>query len=410
MNLHITARRYDLDWLRVLAIAAVFVYHSTRFFTAEGWIVHNAVSYQWLDDISEFPKTWLMPLVFLVSGASFFFAMTRRSHEGRTRSIGSLARLGGVMADKVLRLILPLTVGIFTHAAWQVYLERLTHGQFQGSFIEFYPHYFDGLYWFGGNFAWMGLHLWYLEILFIFVLVSLPLVALLRTNLGGKGLSWLTTRLAHPWAFFLLALPLWFVSVSTSPDGPFGTDIGGWSLATYLVFFLSGIVIASDARITAVAQQIRWGYFAGALATAALGLAASVLLGDTTFGTPLHAVMMALKATCAWLSLLAIFGFAARYLTRDSKFLRCANEAVLPIYILHQSVMLTIGYFTMSWPMADLIKYAVTALATLAACVLMYEFLVRRIGVLRILFGMKLAPRAKAAPAAAPLVQGAVEV
>ena len=409
MNPHNTERRVDLDWLRVLAIAAVFVYHSTRFFTAEGWIVHNAVSYQWLDDLSEFPKTWLMPLVFLVSGASFSFAMTRRPRDGRARSSGGLARLGRVMADKVLRLILPLTVGIFTHAAWQVYLDRLTHGQFQGSFIEFYPHYFEGLYWFGGNFAWMGMHLWYLEILFIYVLVSLPLMALLRTNLGGKGLSWLTTRLVHPWAAFLLALPLWLVSVSASPDSPFGTDIGGWSLATYLVFFLSGIVIASDARVTASLQQHRWGYLAGGLATTALGLASSVLLGDTTFGTPLHAVMMALKATCAWLSLLAIFGFAGRNLTRDSNFLRYANEAVLPIYILHQSVMLTIGYFTMGWPMADLIKYAVTALATFAACMLMYEFLVRRIGLLRILFGMRLAPSVKASLVAAPRLQSPVE-
>ena len=409
MNPHITGRRYDLDWLRVLAIAAVFVYHSTRFFTAEGWIVHNAVSYQWLDDISEFPKTWLMSLVFLVSGASFFFAMARRPRDGGTRSSGGLARLGRVMADKVLRLILPLTVGIFTHAAWQVYLERLTHGQFQGSFIEFYPHYFEGLYWIGGNFAWMGLHLWYLEILFIYVLVSLPLMALLRTNFGGKGLSWLTTRLAHPSAFFLLALPLWLVSVSVSPDSPFGTDIGGWSLATYLVFFLSGIVLASDARVTAAAQRLRWGYFTGGLVTAVPTLAASILWGDTIFGTPLYAATTALRAISAWLWLLTILGFAARHLTHDSKFLRYANEAVLPLYILHQSVMLTIGAFTMRWPMADLGKYAVTAAATLAVCVLMYEYLVRRIGWLRILFGMKLAPKAKTSLATAPSLPAAVE-
>ncbi len=409
MNMQSSSRRFDLDWLRILAIAAVFVYHSTRFFTVEDWIVQNSVSYRWLDDFSVFPKTWLMPLVFLVSGASFFLATTRRPHDGRARSGSSLARLGRVMADKVLRLVVPLALGIFTHAAWQVYLERITHGQFQGSFYEFYPHYFEGLYWFGGNFAWMGLHLWYLEILFLYVVLSLPLVAMLGTRLGGKALSWLTVWLYRPWSFILLALPLWLVSVSVHPDSPLGTDIGGWNLATYLVFFLSGLVIASDAKITAAAERLRWTYFAGGLATTALGLAASIFVGDTPFGTPLHAAMLALKAACAWLSLLAILGFAAHHLNRDSKVLRYGNEAVLPIYILHQSVMLTIGYFTMRRPVADLLKYAVTAAATLSVSLLMYEFLVRRIGLLRILFGMKLAAKASLPAAAAPRLQEAVE-
>jgi hypothetical protein len=56
----------------------------------------------------------------------------------------------------------------------------VSHSQFAGSFIEFYPHYFDGFYAFGGNFAWMGLHSWYLEMLFIFSLITLPLFLYLR--------------------------------------------------------------------------------------------------------------------------------------------------------------------------------------------------------------------------------------
>jgi hypothetical protein len=32
--------------------------------------------------------------------------------------------------------------------------------------------------------------------------------------------------------------------------------------------------------------------------------------------------------------------------------LQTANEAVLP-FIIHQPVMITIGYFTMSWPVPD---------------------------------------------------------
>jgi len=35
MNAKTIERRFDLDWLRVLAILAVFIYHTTRFFNSE---------------------------------------------------------------------------------------------------------------------------------------------------------------------------------------------------------------------------------------------------------------------------------------------------------------------------------------------------------------------------------------
>ncbi len=41
-------RRYELDWLRVLAILVVFLFHSTRFFNLGDWIdLHPAGSYAW---------------------------------------------------------------------------------------------------------------------------------------------------------------------------------------------------------------------------------------------------------------------------------------------------------------------------------------------------------------------------
>jgi hypothetical protein len=57
---------------------------------------------------------------------------------------GNLQELLGGVSAQVLRLLVPLLVGIFTHIMLQVYLERVSHGQFSGSFFEFIPHYFDG--------------------------------------------------------------------------------------------------------------------------------------------------------------------------------------------------------------------------------------------------------------------------
>ena len=43
------------------------------------------------------------------------------------------------------RLRVPLAVGAFTHVAVQVYLERVTHHQFVGTFFNFLPQYFTSL-------------------------------------------------------------------------------------------------------------------------------------------------------------------------------------------------------------------------------------------------------------------------
>jgi peptidoglycan/LPS O-acetylase OafA/YrhL len=168
-----TSRRYDLDWLRVFAILAVFFYHSARFFDLDSWHIKNAVTYGWVQARSDFMALWMMPLIFLISGASIFYALNKGGP-------------GLFVKDKVLRLFIPLLAGIFTHVTLQVYLERVSRGQFVGTYFEFLPHYFDGLYTEGGsgNFAWMGLHLWYLLVLFAFSLLLLPLFYALKRKLA----------------------------------------------------------------------------------------------------------------------------------------------------------------------------------------------------------------------------------
>ena len=165
MNPASVQRRYDLDWLRVLGILSVFVFHSTRFFPLEDWHVKNAVTYAWVQAFESFVVIWMMPIIFLISGASLFYAMNKGG-------------AGTFFKDKVLRLLVPLVVAMFTHASWQVYLERLTHGQFSGSYFAFLPHYFEGVY-LGdgspGNFAFAGMNLWYLMILFFYCMIFYPL-------------------------------------------------------------------------------------------------------------------------------------------------------------------------------------------------------------------------------------------
>jgi hypothetical protein len=142
----------------------------------------------------------------------------------------------------------------------QVWIERVSHAQFDGSFIEFYPHYFKGFYAFGGNFAWMGLHLWYLEMLFIFTLLTFPLFIFLKKARRQKLLSGATTFFTKTGAIFLFGVPLFLMEliVNLQPEGVGMRAFGGWSLFSYLIVFVLGFLIAFDFRYRETMEKLRF--------------------------------------------------------------------------------------------------------------------------------------------------------
>ena len=386
MNTRAVQRRYDLDWLRVLAILTIFVFHSGRFFDTGGWHVKNPTTYLGVTIWTSLLAAWIMPLVFVISGASIFYALGKGG-------------AGKFIKDKVLRLLVPLVVGAFTHASLAVYFERLTYGQFRGSFFEFLPHYFDGFLGFGGNFAWMGMHLWYLEVLFVYSLAFLPLFVWLKRGSGKRLLGWLGGFLARPGAVYLLALPGTLLVIVLNPNSLFfgNRDWGNWALPMYIFYFLAGFVVVSHEGLQARIRRQRWFSLAATAALLIALLSAYILGGEPVFGTLRYALTFSLYSLLSWGCVLAILGFGTQYLTFSTPFLRYANEAVLPFYVMHQTVLLSVGYFVVRWAIPDVVKFAIIAVTSFAIIMSLYEFLVRRINVLRFLFGMKVRPKASSA-------------
>ena len=391
MHENTVIRRYDLDWLRVTAILAIFIFHNTRLFDTDDWGIKNPSTYLWVDGWNAFATSWGMPLILLISGASVFFALGKISP-------------GKYVKGLLVRLFLPLMVGIFTHCAFQLYLERLHKGEFSGSFFEFYPHYFEGMYGFGGNFAWMGLHLWYLEALFIFSLLCLPLFLFFKkSQIGQRILKSLGDILAMPGAVFLLALPaIWLIYV-LDPQTWGNRDLGGWSVVIYPLFFISGFVIISNQRLQERIQAMRW--FSLGLA---LVLTVAYLFLKFNNGPILSSLgeMPAdlIVSPVAWCWLLAVFGFGMQHLNFNTPFLKYANEAVLPFYILHQTVIVTLGFFVVQWAIPDIVKFLFLLTVSFLIVMLLYEFLVRRVNLLRFLFGMKLLVRSASVQSQEPPV------
>ncbi len=371
----VSQRRYDLDWLRVLTILVVFLFHSTRFFDLWGWHVKNPGMYQGVTDWNDFLLRWMMPIIFVISGASIYYALNKGG-------------AGKFLKDKVLRLLVPLVVGVFTHAALQVYLERISQGQFQGSFWQFLPHYFEGLYPFTGNFAFAGMHLWYLMALFLFCVIFLPVFLWLKK--GGQGvLRRMGDLLALPGGVFLLVIPTALLVIVLDPEGIGFRDTGGWNLLVYILYFLPGFVLVSHEKLQARVQQQRWI----SLAVAVVASLAYLAQDDPAFGTLDFALVSVLSCLAGWSWIFTFFGFAMKHLTFTNPFLKYANEAVLPFYIMHQTVLLVIGYFVVRWDLPALAKWAIIASSSFVLILLAYEFVVRRFNVVRVLFGMKWLPR-----------------
>jgi hypothetical protein len=81
-----------------------------------------------------------------------------------------------------------------------------------------------------------------------------------------------------------------------------------------------------------------------------------------------------------------------------------SSEAVLPFYILHQTIILCVGWFVIGWNIGILPKYLIIAVVSFAVIMILYELLVRRLNVVRFFFGMR--PRKKPSARSAPRPEG----
>jgi glucan biosynthesis protein C len=173
-------------------------------------------------------------------------------------------------------------------------------------------------------------------------------------------------------------------------DGsPLGMDaFGGWGILSHAWFFLSGFLIASNERMQESIRRMRWIWLIGAIALTVFRAIEAVIAAQRgPFGLENTDLM-------AFLWILTFLSWARQRLNFGTPRLRQANEAVLPFYILHQPVLVSIGYFVVQWAIPDLAKWMIIFVSSLAVIMVLYEFTVRRFNIMRVLFGMH--PLAKA--------------
>lgn len=372
-------RRFDIDWLRFLSVCAVFLFHCARFFDDGGWHVKNAQASFGMTVFVNVLVQWIMPIFFILSGISTYYGLSTKQQNGP------------YLWERFKRLMIPLIFAIFTMIPLQVYYERVSHAQFIGSILNFYPHYFEGFYAFGGNFAWMGLHLWYLLFLFVFTVLALPLFAFLKRPVGQRLIVGAADFLAKPGAILLLFILITVLDFGLMPNSPLGIrDMGGWNLFTYLLLYIYGYILAGDIRFKATIQAHRQVALITGIVTLAILYYWLVNIGRPPTGyTISYLIFTTARCLNSWCLLIAILGYGSRYLSFNKTFLKYVTQLVLPFYILHQTVIITIGFYVVQWDVSIAAKYLVISTSSWLVIMLLYEILIKRIKILRFLFGFK---------------------
>jgi hypothetical protein len=300
-------------------------------------------------------NVWRIPLLFYVSGMGVYFAIRKRSWKE-------------LVVERSKRILLPFLFGMIAIAP----LHFMVFQQYYHLPLGYYAH---------------PAHLWFLGNIFIYVLLLLPLFFYLKKLEGGGFMKGLSSFMSNPIGpvsvsvFFMLEAmivkPLTFEMYAQTWHGFY---LG------LLAFFFGFLFVYSGKAFLQTILTWRWLY---------LGLAVGLyIIRLVVFSMKSPGYLMAIESNC-WI--LAVFGFGYKYLNRPGAILSYLSQAAYPVYIVHMfalyagaSIILPLG-IPVFW------KFVAIILFTGIACYLIYEFMIRRIGFLRPLFGLKWSPNRRGA-------------
>lgn len=370
-------RRHDIDWLRTLVVLLLIPFHAARIFdTHDPFYVQNEV-------LSEKLTFWWlfighalgMQLLFLLSGSATWFALRYRSAKRYAKG-------------RFVRLIIPLIIGVLVVVPPQPYYGMLANTPFSGTILEFYPYFFkapttpEG---YTGGFT--VAHLWFVLFLFLVSMLVLPLFLYFESESGKRLIERLATFLTKPGRIFLFAVPL--IGLDRLIDFNWdSSSLGIFFFIFYLTFFIFGYILMADPRFEESIDRHKKTalIFGPGLFFIVRGIEAAGLLPPLIQQLVLH---LFYRGTFPWLTIVTVLGYAKQYLNTQSRFLSYFGKASFSIYVLHQTVVVAIGYYVVQWDAGILVKYLTVTVATYAIVMLLYEMFIRRSKLLRLLFGMK---------------------
>lgn len=346
-----TTRRYDIDWIRVIAIWLLLVYHSAIGFQPWGMMIGFITTEKpWVSLWTPMAmlNIWRIPLLFFVSGIGVYFALQNRNWKQ-------------LLIERTSRILIPFVFGIFCIVPIHIFLWQSYYGMDK----TYSPH--SG-------------HLWFLGNIFLYILLLTPLFYYLKRNETGKLNGALKKVMQTPLGILLVlaAFVAEVLIVRPYPYEYYVMTAHGFFLGL-LAFFFGFCFVLSGEPFWKMIEKTYWLFLAAALVLYV------IRMFNLQSAASLSLILLPIESICWILSVLAL-GY--RYLNKPSTALQYLSQAAYPVYILHMIYLYLGSLLIFKLPFAIPLQYFFTLMFTLFACYGTYE-IIRRIKVLRFLFGLK---------------------
>lgn len=380
----ISQRRHyhDIDGARsVLMFLSVALHAGTVYAPARPWITANTARAEFFDWLIFGLHLFITPTFFFVGGFFAVLLLTRRSPVD-------------FLWNRLLRTAIPLIAIALTFNMLEHYLRWIDAGG-EGTILNWVgsPAFVE--VWSGGT--WQ-LHLWFLvSLLPMFILaaavqVAMPKQAKIRTvaiklcdRFGGMIAG------AVPFVFGLIFLAAAntanYASASLAPNSYelIAPGFQSWyKLMGEFPFFVIGVMAALSPRLLSALTEWRWW----------MPFAAAVAIIFQPYANAEHSfivgvVMLFLNQLAIWTLVLFILQFFHRFFNEGGPRTTWLADCALSMYLFHHCFIYIYGAMLVGtdWPIA--VEFVVLTLLSAGTVIAIHELLIRRIGLLRLLFNGK---------------------
>ncbi len=359
-------RLHFIDWLRVIALGILWIYHTGLIFNGTmNFSIMNSEAIPGLYDVLYFFHEWRLGLLFFVSGVGTYFAI---------KKYGS-----SFIKERLRRILFPLFFGILIIVPPQIYIERIYNGFYFDSYLEFYLQSFGKGFYPYGDISWQ--HLWFMAYLFLY-----SVIVILTYSFFAK-----MKTLLHKITPLIITVPLIVAEALLKPHS-LGIQNIIQDMAMFISYFLiycCGLLFCSNISIFEKIQKQKHIYlFVAILLTILTYLSPMLLKVEYANYNLSYYFDSAIHSAQRWFCILVIVGYAIKYLNKENKFISAFNPAVLPLYILHQTLIIVVGYQVIQWHLNPWLKFSIVVVLTFGISYLLTFYVIRRVKILRKLFGV----------------------